>query len=238
MHGARRGACRGCGRRELARKFESGTPDGVHNREEIQVTSCTKRSLFGGALFAAGLMDPAQGQNLVITETYAVCFAYEFYDYGFDWATVDFFGPIQISASVGNNYASAYATVETNGQVIRTETAVGGVGGQAYAGSVFTSFEVDQDMTVNVEWDFTDGLGRIEVHEVGFGMLLGEGGSSAGSELLTLYAGRAYSAVGYSQVYGEGGLAGHWAIAAAVPAPGAWGLLGLSVLSATRRPRR
>lgn len=201
------------------------------------MTSHTKRSLFGGALLAAGLMAPAQAQNLIIGYANAQTYAFDYFYGNGDLDSWVSSGPFTLSSSSVNNYASAYGKVEANNLHIRTEASAGGFGGFAYGYDRFNYFNVDQDLTANVNWDFTGGFGRVNIYDLTLNTnILSNGGSATGSTPLNLLQSHLYYIEGLSGAsLGHGDNISYWEMS--VPAPGAAGLLGVAGLVAARRRR-
>jgi MYXO-CTERM domain-containing protein len=191
------------------------------------------RSLFGGALLAAGLTAGAQAQ-FSIGSSYSRVWTTEYAYFTSDNDAFIGSGPMSIQGSVANDYASAYAAVVADAMQIRTAASVNN--GSAYSPISYMWFGVGQDSTVSLDWDFTQAYGFVRIDDItNGGVLFGVFDSSSGSVQLPLLADNAYVIRGFSAARSEGKAGTWWTLT--VPSPGATGMLGLAGIFACRRRR-
>lgn len=221
------------------------------------------KSLFGGALLAAGMVATnAQAGEFIFQATNpadgAPSFAYsQAYANGFDIA----YGPALLNTFATDNNAATGTTTASTTQtstLLRTDISWDGGGSLGYGyGRTFMQqfFQVSNDSSLLIEWDFsgTDGYSSSFVLETASGAVLFSnegtlGGAFVGSTKIALSAGVDYAAIfGFrDQTTGFGPfifsttnqfISMTLLKDGVVPTPGAMGLFGLAGLAAARRRR-
>ena len=194
------------------------------------------RLLFGGALASAGLQVAHASPQFQVEDPFnygspIVLAAYE-YDY------FQLFGVRQSFDSLPA-YVSAYGN---SASVSFTEVSLFARGssdlsdyGYSHASA---DLSVSKDAFIDVSWDFTSFGGGIFIRgSNGIGFLLEVAERSAGNERLVLEAGIEYEFFMSARARGSGQSGFATVTLAAIPAPGAAGVLGAAGLIAARRRR-
>lgn len=220
------------------------------------------KSLFGGALLAAGMASTnAQAGEFIFQATNPNGGQQSFAYSGVVGAPIDVaYGPdvLNTSASSYSAYGTVNASTTQTSTVMRTDITWGGDGGAGfgYAKTFMQQFfQVSNDSTLLIEWDFTgtDGYSSSFVLETAGGTVLFAneglgGGTFAGSAEISLTAG-----VDYAAIFGfrdQGTTFGPFIFSTSnqfismtlvkdgvIPTPGALGLFGLAGFAAARRRR-
>ncbi len=222
------------------------------------------KSLFGGALLAAGMVATnAQAGEFIFQATNpadgAPSFAYsQAYATGLDIA----YGVNGLLNTFATAYSGATGTTTASttqtSTLMRTDISWGGDGAVGYGyGRTFMQqfFQVSNDSTLLIEWDFsgTDGYSSSFVLETAGGTVIFAneglgGGTFAGSASISLSAGVDYAAIFGFRDQGSG--FGPFIFSTnnqfismtlvkdgVIPTPGALGLFGLAGFAAARRRR-
>ena len=221
------------------------------------------KSLFGGALLAAGMVATnAQAGEFIFQATDAAgapSFAYsQAYATGLDIAYgVDGLLNTFATAYSGATGTTTSSTTQTS-TLMRTDISWGGDGANGFGyGRTFMQqfFQVSNDSTLLIEWDYrgTDGYASSFVLETAGGSVLFEnqgqnGDPFSGSAMISLSAGVDYAAIfGFrDQASGFGPfitstdnqfISMTLVKDGVIPTPGALGLFGLAGFAAARRRR-
>ncbi len=201
------------------------------------MTNHIKRSLFGGALLAAGLTAPAANAQFNFTQSYGATAAYDAFSGQLDTDTFAGAGPFGISSYVGDGYGFAYAFADLSaGPTSIDSNVIYTFDSFTYAGSYLLTYLTASNALGSVTWDFMD-QGFINIYEDtggGFNLVFQNAGNS-GTSPFTWNATSNY-AIEASAINAFVGAQSSWHIV--LPAPGSAGALCLAGLAATRRRRR
>ena len=196
-----------------------------------------KKSLFGGALLAAGVVNGAanaQSFNLTYANINVGAYAY-----GVSGPSYDPFvgaGGWSVSASE----PGAIATSVGNAGLIDM-TAYSDANGGAFAAAFIVQFDVTANASATASWDFSgDFFGAsapfiIDDLTNAVNLLTVAPGTAAGSAGVSLVAGNSYQLTAFPFATGQG--TGTSLANLVIPAPSSAALLGLGGLIATRRRR-
>ena len=201
------------------------------------------KQLFGGALFAAGIVaaaaETAQANTLPLPFNPPTATNYAFAGYtsgGFIQAynyVSAIGGPTgAVSYTMGSVYAYGNMTSRLlYGIVTGSSTAYGGISRVA----AYMNSAVNTDL--HLTWDNGGlGYGGVYVYQFGAGFVVNAYGSTSGDQLFTLVAGTQYFVL--VNVFTDAGGSGPtWGMVEVVPAPGAIALLGIAGLVGKRRRR-
>lgn len=150
------------------------------------MTSKTKRSLFGGALLAAGLSAPAANAQFNFTQSYGATAAYDAFSGQLDTDTFAGAGPFGISSYVGDGYGFAYAFADLSaGPTSIDSNVIYTFDSFTYAGSYLLTYLTASNALGSVTWDFMD-QGFINIYEDtggGFNLVFQNAGNSGPSRL-------------------------------------------------------
>lgn len=199
----------------------------------------SRRSLFGGALLAAGLsVQTAGAQSFVFNYSASYVGLVDVNTHqsiARDYA----YGPgfLSVFAGAGNSYAST----DLASQTILSRALSRDDGVLAAGFHFFSYFQVTQNVLATVWWDFRADQGyegsRIAISAPGTGLLLSEEYSAhpAGSTKLLLLAGQTYYLEG--AVFAQAGTQAPSFYSIAVPAPGPAVALAVAGIGLSRRRR-
>lgn len=207
------------------------------------MTGTTKRSLFGGALLAAGMVAPTvHAQNLSFQYSDAATAAYDYPNKAqYHYQVFSGSGPFSISASVDG--ASSAIEHNSAGMFNKANSAHKGFIGGGY--TIFSYFQSDTTGNLNLNWDFSADVqpggnffdSRLDIYDVtgGFANIFhADLNNPIGNQQLAVTAGNQYALVGLTIALGGAG-SSHYEVT--IPAPGSAGLLGIAGLVAARRRR-
>jgi hypothetical protein len=206
------------------------------------VTSKAKRSLFGGALLAAGIAAPtAHAQNFAFQDSYSYVAAFDASDYSpfsYDY----FFGPgfHSVSASVDGAGSDITASINQISNSSRSSA-------KSYLGggiNFYSYFTVDNNTLANINWDFSadEGPGGqwidsyLAINDLSTGgqVFFTDLNNPIGSTQVKLETQHQYFLQGVTVAWNGAGTS---SFNVSIPAPGAAGLLGVAGLVAARRRR-
>ncbi len=205
------------------------------------MTSNTKRSLFGGALLAAGVVTAAHGQNFAFQNSYSYVAAFDAYDYSpFSYQYYAGAGFHSVSASVDNAGSDivASATQISNSSRSSAKNYLGG------GINFYSYFTVDNNGLANISWDFSadEGAGGqwidsfLAINDLTTGgtVFITDLNNPIGSTQVNLDVQHQYYLQGVTVAWNGAGTSN---FNVTIPAPGAAGLLGIAGLVAGRRRR-
>lgn len=209
----------------------------------------TKRKLFGGTLYAAGLTammsagaPSADAQTFDFANGYINYAANNAYSYTYGAMGIyqsTAYGPAYAGAQY-NTFDGSYMLSLVYPTIIGAQVYDTGLGNLAYSLAVAVAYvEVSQQSTVNNYWDLTSNYSFLSIYDVTNAAVIEyqAGGGNYGYSQVTLDPGNLYLIINRAVVGIPGQLDVDFAVSI-IPAPAALPVFGLAAMATARRRRK